>query len=110
MSLLHVASPPELNPTISPSSPDPLVLNQGDVLSLTCSVTPGSVFSSITWTRGSSPITNVAQTSNTLLLSIASVAFEDGGVYVCTVVDDSGSTEAVSIRVEVHGEYAVTCL
>ncbi len=89
---------------VTPSSPDPLRLNQGDSLSLSCSVSPGSQFSSITWTRGSIIITSVSQTSDTLLLSIAALEFEDGGVYTCTVVLPNAASETVSIRVEVDGE------
>lgn len=89
---------------ITPSSTDVLRLNQGDSLSLSCSVSPGSQFTSLTWTRGSTQITGVSQTSETLFLSIAAVAFADGGVYSCTVVEPTGDSQALSIRVEVDGE------
>ena len=91
---------------VTPRSPDPLRFNEGDSLSLSCSVSPGSQFSSIIWTRGSTTITSVSQTSDTLLLSIAAIEFEDGGVYTCTVVIPNADSETVSIRVEVDGECA----
>ncbi len=89
---------------IAPSSSNILRLNQGESLSLSCFVSPGAHFSSITWTRGSTLITDVSQASETLLLSIAAVEFEDGGVYSCTVVDPTGDSQSLSIRVEVDGE------
>ncbi len=99
-----LAPPPELNLRITPSSPHILRLNQGDSLSLSCSVSSEALFTSLTWTRGSTVVTDVSQTSETLLLSIPTVQFEDGGVYSCTVVEPSGESQTLSILVEVDGE------
>lgn len=91
---------------VTPSSPNPLIRTQGEPLTLSCSVSPsGSQYSSLVWTRGSTVVTNVAQTADTLLLNVIAVQFQDGGLYTCTLVETNGDTQTASIQVEVNGEY-----
>ena len=94
--------------TITPSEPDPLVVREGDSVTLRCTVSPSTPLSAISWTRQSRQLSTVTQVPHGLLLSLSSLTKEDADEYTCTVTDTAAVSTSQSIEIRITCEHRVT--